>query len=102
MSVPDRRWLVWLVVFLAYAVFLVADALGDAFFGDLGCELVRGSSIYGDLSWSLPRLGSTCTYSIESYKYVERPSLLRPVILLGLALWAWTLRRSRVRQTAMA
>jgi len=93
---------VWGAVAAAFLAFLIGDAAANAFFGDLGCEFVRGTSIYGDLSWSAPRLGSTCTYSFENYKYVDRPSPLRPAILLGLAVWAWTLRQSQARQEASA
>lgn len=93
-AVPDRRWLIWMAVAVAFLGFIAADAFADAFFGDLGCELAPGSSIYGDLSWSLHRLGSKCSYLIgENHEYVDRPSALRPAALIGLVLWAWTLRR---------
>ena len=89
--IPAVSWLVWAFFALAFTSFLLLDALAHQVFG---CELIVGSSMFGDPSWSPHRLGGTCTYLIVDRDYVIRPSALRPAIAVGLAAWAWSLRRS--------
>ena len=86
---PRPWWLLWGACAAAFAVFLVGDALAHLLFP---CELVQGSSIYGEKSWSPQRLGVSCSYSVEGRQYVVRPSALRLVVVVGLGLWAWSLR----------
>ena len=66
-----------------FALGFVAVLLLERFLAT--CELVPGSSYFGQASYSV--LGLTCTYSVEGLTYVQRPPLAR--LPLGVLLVAW-------------
>lgn len=84
----------WAVVTLGW---LAALAVGALLLSDAGsCELVSGSSIYGDAEWSLARLGTVCTYKLQDpdVTLVVAPSL-RWVVTVLLLLWGLSLLGGR-------
>jgi hypothetical protein len=79
---PGRRlliagWAVWVLALLVVLGYLVAPSI----VGDAGCELIRGSSVYGEASGSWLPPGTTCTYDLSAYglpaDLVVSPSPLR-------------------------
>ena len=49
------------------------------------CELVPGSSLFGEASYSV--LGRTCTYELQGLTYVQSPPFTR--LVLGVLLIVW-------------
>jgi hypothetical protein len=62
------RWLVTLgyVVWVGSVVYVAACLVAASLLGDLSCELVPGSSLYGEASRSWLPPGRTCTYDLSA------------------------------------
>lgn len=82
----------WLVAVLGFLVWLGFEA---ATLGPASCELVPGSSLYGDASWSWLQLGQVCTWEHppESAEEWQRgPGLSRWMFVALLTAWFASLR----------
>ncbi len=85
MSAYPGRWLVTLgyLVWVASVLYVVACLVAPSVFSDFRCELIQGSSIYGEPSRSWLPPGTTCTWELDPYgRYVLTPSPVRLVVVV--------------------
>ena len=85
---PGRRLVTAGFVLWAVSVLYVLGCLvAPSVVGDTACELVRGSSVLGEVSRNWLPPGTTCTYDLSAHglpDVVVRPSPLR-LLVLGVA-----------------
>ncbi|MET1059045.1 MAG: hypothetical protein ABWX84_05585 [Nocardioides sp.] len=91
---PDAytgRWLVWSALGIwVVSLLLTGYYLAEPSLGFAGCELVPGSSRYGESSRSWLPPGQTCTYALpaalgQGQPLIEEPPTLR-LLVAGMAL----------------
>lgn len=93
---------VWLLSLLAWVAYLAFEA----FVGFANCELVAGTSLYGESVWTWLPPGTACVYDAgvlgrEVGPHIDAPPLDRLGIALVLfVLWPVTLRWSSRRARA--
>jgi hypothetical protein len=86
-----RLWLTWALTAGAVVVLFSLDLARHAL---LDCELVAGSSVYGEVVWRPHLLGPACAYDVDGVRYVDEPSRLRWVLVAAFAIWAASIRRA--------
>lgn len=93
------RWLVTLgyAVWIGSVVYVVACLAAPSMLGDLGCELVPGSSVYGEATRSWLPPGTTCSYDLSGFglsdHFVTGPPPLR-LLVVAMALTGFPLLSS--------
>ena len=82
----------WLLVAVSFIAWLSLDA---AIQGPAACELARGTSIYGEATWSWRQLGQVCTWELFDATGVEfqrGPGFSRWLFTFALVVWGGSLQ----------